>query len=57
MIFSGSRISSKERRAKDGRSEVNMDESLKEKTDKDLTAAIAIFTKQVALNMYMFALR
>ena len=34
-----------------------MDESLKENTDKDLTAAIAIFARQAAFNMYMFSLR
>ena len=57
MKFSGSRISSRETLAKDGGSEVNMDESLKENTDKDLTAAIAIFARQAAFNMYMFSLR
>ena len=34
-----------------------MEESLKENTDKDLTAVIAIFAKQAAFNMYMFTLR
>ena len=57
MKFSGSPISSRETLAKDGGPEVNMDESLKENTGKDLTAAIAIFARQAALNMCIFALR
>ena len=53
--FSGNPISlGRETLAKDGGSEVNMDDSLKENTDKDFTAAIAIFAMQTAPNVYMF---
>ena len=56
MNFSGSPISSRETRAKDGGPEVKMDDSLKENTAKDLTATIAIFARQAALNRSIFAL-
>ena len=53
--FSGNPISfDRETLAKDGGSEVNIDDLLKENTNKDLTATIAIFAMQTALNMYMF---
>ena len=55
--FSGSLLSSRETLAKDGGSEVNMDESLKENTEKHLAAVIAAFARQAALNRYIFTLK
>ena len=57
MNFSGSLLSSREALAKDGGSEVNMDESLKENTEKHLAAVIATFARQAALNRYIFTLK